>query len=766
MSQVEVLAKSSVQDAIDAYNAAKADLIESISNIETSDAQVQALAAQVESAVASASAIATVNFQRGFEGDDDLTVVPVTTGATENDISWYFKNSISFQLVRLESSSWEDFSQPISVDALGISRLKGGENNDESAIFQSIIDKAVQLGIKNIEIPKRTYRLDEAINILNSEININLNGSTIHSYVEATANKWGESGLFNFHGKLSNESNGSTIDYLRGENTPSGAIKLLTVEKHSYLSPNYQIVKGSKITTDDNSQFEVGQTVIVRGRTRGGGAPYDNDFFEPVLNTVATITDIDETYIYTDYIPAYDFPNFFSDENYLSHVVQVDLIENVGIHDFTIIDKTTLAVENDPTSAELLAAVSPVTALMTRNFNLTNGKVINHKYNAFNTWWSLDGTIDKFIAKDAQMWEGGQGYLTQTRSSRGMYYKNLFADGCRHAVDFSFSSGCTVENERSINDRSSALGCHGYGEHDITFINCTGSVQLGHGIDLYANISWGIKFIDCHINFRNWNIEAQQGNYFLNEIHFVRGSFTVDTLPQFINASFTDCEVNLTGVEDETNPPTLNIRDLTLTTSLKFNGGSIKMAMPNEQSSEYEMYFRSYDVIEINGTDMEFDAATLATTNTLEINFLSVGKIILNNGKSQRTMLRFFTSKPNLVIEIEKNEIEFNQDENVWLLFDGITNSEVSLDVGFNKWKHKGTQSAIYFMDARDSGFTTSKMYARIYENEVIGNENAQPYLLYTSASSMVNVLDSNNIVVEPKGGASDKWDATRNMLI
>lgn len=100
MAEVEVLKKSEVQAAIDAYNAAK-------DSLETSDAQVQ-------STINTSSALAAVDLQRGFVGDNDLDQKPPTGGSSEGDLSWYLSGNKVFQLIQLNSGSWVDFGKPLA----------------------------------------------------------------------------------------------------------------------------------------------------------------------------------------------------------------------------------------------------------------------------------------------------------------------------------------------------------------------------------------------------------------------------------------------------------------------------------------------------------------------------------------------------------------------------------------------------------------------------------------------------------------------------
>lgn len=103
--------------------------------------------ASEEQALASANALSAVTFDRGFSGDNDLTVVPTTTGATEGDISWYLPNNDSFQIIRLESGVWQDFGEPITTKKYV---------DDKASLLESNIAEEVKTGVlsANDDYPK------------------------------------------------------------------------------------------------------------------------------------------------------------------------------------------------------------------------------------------------------------------------------------------------------------------------------------------------------------------------------------------------------------------------------------------------------------------------------------------------------------------------------------------------------------------------------------------------------------------------------------
>lgn len=81
---------------------------EVVEALQTNDAQVQ-------STINTASALAAVDLQRGFVGDNDLDQLPPTGGSSNDDISYYLKNNKTFQLIQLVGGSWEDFGKPLTT---------------------------------------------------------------------------------------------------------------------------------------------------------------------------------------------------------------------------------------------------------------------------------------------------------------------------------------------------------------------------------------------------------------------------------------------------------------------------------------------------------------------------------------------------------------------------------------------------------------------------------------------------------------------------
>ncbi len=76
--------------------------------LQTNDAQVQ-------STINTASALAAVDLQRGFVGDNDLDQLPPVGGSADGDLSWYLSNNKVFQLIQLSSGSWVDFGKPLAT---------------------------------------------------------------------------------------------------------------------------------------------------------------------------------------------------------------------------------------------------------------------------------------------------------------------------------------------------------------------------------------------------------------------------------------------------------------------------------------------------------------------------------------------------------------------------------------------------------------------------------------------------------------------------
>ena len=94
MATFDLIKKEAFEEVVDA--------------LETNDAQVQ-------STINTASALAVVDLQRGFVGDNDLDQLPPTGGSSEGDLSWYLSGNKVFQLIQLDSGSWVDFSKPLKT---------------------------------------------------------------------------------------------------------------------------------------------------------------------------------------------------------------------------------------------------------------------------------------------------------------------------------------------------------------------------------------------------------------------------------------------------------------------------------------------------------------------------------------------------------------------------------------------------------------------------------------------------------------------------
>lgn len=121
----------------------------------------QEAVAQLEAAMATVASLTPVTFQRGFAGDDDLTVVPVTAGAVEDDISWFLDRGL-FKLIRLESGSWEEFGEGIisrnGLNKVSVAWFDGATANER---IQAAIDEAGAGGI--LTFPDGVYLMQDSV---------------------------------------------------------------------------------------------------------------------------------------------------------------------------------------------------------------------------------------------------------------------------------------------------------------------------------------------------------------------------------------------------------------------------------------------------------------------------------------------------------------------------------------------------------------------------------------------------------------------------
>lgn len=644
-----------------------------------------------------------------------------------------------------------------------MSDLVGDGVTDDGVAIQSIINLAKINRVKKITFPKATYRIDNPIYANVADIDIDFSGSTILNYAKANNNKWGEIGLFNFHGEL---VDGDIINYMRDniEGLPVNTPILYSYESHKEVN-YWNLFLGGKITTSDNSFFNVGDNILIRGVTSSTGAPYDKSKYTPEMTVIAKVVKVDSNFVYIDYFSPFEYPNFVNRVGTKSVAMKVKPLNNVRIRNFNVVDMVdALTSDGTPPTDEKKTLTSIVSAILCDGIDIENVEVEGHRANAFEIFYSRNVKETKLKAKNAKYWDGGLGYLTQIRGSRDIHTKDILGVKCRHVVDFSFSCYGLAENVEAIDSYSNDLDLHGICEHNITFKKCKGKVALGNGLIYFPNMVKNITFENSEIQLPD-NHLSEHGLQYIDNLKIINSNVIMyDLFNGALNVEVDNSKIE--WVFWSSNIP-LNLRGQDVFTSLKIKDTDFKIR--TVEPVESNQYFRDYDFVVLDNLDFEFIDSEQFFSDGNRFNLLDIGILEIKKIKTDNISFRYINSRPHAKLLLKNSEIDYTRNEKYFLMIDQLTNCYLVFDVFGNEVNHRGVASQFFVLDARSANKTNATITGKVRDNTFKGNLNAKLHYIYTSNVETgvdARIFDYNNVIEHKDIAESVKWDVERNFII
>lgn len=410
---------------------------------------------------------------------------------------------------------------------------------------------------QKIVLPKGTYTLTEPIDVTQSDIEIDGNGSTIiwEGNDDGLNNVNRLIGMFNVKGKQTDiKKNILYFNLSYGFNTQGG-----------YVIPD---------TLDD---LLPGDHVILDIKT----GEYDVNKLNPKVAIMTKIIEIADGKVYLEYANPFNFPAIFT-----GTLTKVETVQNVTIKNFNIIDRAPL-IEGFVSSASTQypnykPLASGVSLHYANNCIVENVKGINTKFPLVMTYYTSRIKTDNITLEHPSLIGGGEGYLVQFNNSTYCQANDCVGDKARHVVDFTYSAFGTVKRCRGYATASNSYQLHGAYEHDITFEDCIGNFGSFSG-EQFGNASKNINFVRHKGTFTG-------GGYSLN--YKVRDS-EID-----LNGTYTDITIvdsYTTSYKKVYKAP--DKRGELLTSKIIFQGGELKLTGSQTVSilDGYD-YVRTYEM--------------------------------------------------------------------------------------------------------------------------------------------------------------------------
>lgn len=656
-------------------------------------------------------------------------------------------------------------TQQLADTAINTTALKG-DGSDNSGTLQNIFNTLKNGRVKDLKIPKSTYRINAPLFSSADDIVIDFSGSTLLSYANASGGVGGELGILNFHGEL---TDGDILNYIRtiatNPSPPSSAPTITSYEAIKYGS-GMTAANAGRVVTSNNAYFSVGDEILIRAWTHTQRINYNKNEYKPELTVVAKVIAKDATYVYIDYYSPFKYPAFVTNANVKSVAMKVKMRKNITIKNLKIVDMATIETSNGiPTANDRLKTLCPISAILVDGIKLENVEVVNHRGNAFYPFYSRNIDVKKFEASDARLWDGGLGYALQFIGCRDIKTEDILGINCRHVVDYSWSSNAYNKNIKGTSSKSADLDLHGICEHDITFEDSSGYLVIGNGIEYFPNMVKNITLINCDIEMMNQVGFATYDDRFIDNVIIRGGKLKIKHLPMLLNLLIENARIDW-----EINPfvsAGVNKRGESLKTKTQIQDSLIYFTTKGNVDN---LYLTNTDETIFKNVNFEFDPSAVVPVTGLPIRNLSGLNLTINSCKAKKLNIRFNSSLAKSALIVVDNEIEYNSAENRFVFIDQLVNCSLDLMVSDNKVKHSGSTAQFFAIQAQNSNASNSKITGHYKDNTLIGNANAKIHYIHGGQLDITkldaHIYDYNNIVEFRDPSGSNLLSTTRNFVI
>lgn len=716
---------------------------------------------------------------KNFKIKVEKSVIDEDTAVSENSftvlekalltVNRYDSRISNVENTKVDKSTYEQNKNEVAAQLQHITYDMSGLNadgvTDDSAYIQSVLNEAENHKVKKIVFPKSNYRINTPLFAKGDDLELDFSGSTILSYVDATASWGGELGILNFHGKM---VDGDILSYIRSiqKLPPISAPQLLTFESIKVReSGTLTTFVGGKITTSNNSFFNIGEEILIRGWTNTNGTNnYNKNLYQPEISVLAKVIKKDATHIYVDYYSPYTYPAFVQSVNAKSSVMKVVTQKNIKLKNVHIIDKSSVESTNGiPTSSDRLKTVCPVSTILCDGVSLENVSVEGHRGNGYLPYFTRNIKVENFEANNARLWDGGLGYGIQFNGCRQIEVNRVRGNGCRHIIDLSWSSYADINDVKGINSKSSDLDFHGLCEHDITLRNCDGYLAMGNGIIYFPNIVKNIQLIDCNIEMYSLIGNAVVDDRFVDNILIRGGKLKICHIPPFLN--FTIDNVDIDWEVNEFSSATVNKRSQKINVIHSIKNSRVHLT---NNGTVYDLYLANPDKTLIDNVIFSF-ANGYAFTPVGGRMTNQGGSLEIRNSDLDRIGIRYNATMPSSYLVLDNNKAKYIN-EGHFVTFHNIENSLLKIKIKGNIVEHLGSAPQFFALNGESVGMINSKIIGTFEGNTFIGNPNAKVHYIHLGvkdpAKATIYIHDSDNVIEHKDIAASVMFDNVRNLII
>ncbi len=432
-----------------------------------------------------------------------------------------------------------------------------------------------------------------------------------------------------FNGVISG-NNGGTIGFLTFNGNIEGEqIKITNIEKEigNIFSNGFM-----KLTLEDTSTISKGDFIFVAvGDNNNLGL--DTDILEPRFKRLCKVIYKTDNVIGIDYYNPWSSLKTTTVNEYSTRYIQkVNPLFNIKLSNFNFKDET--IANNNWTNL-----ICGLTFTYAFNIELKNINGVNTTQNLVNIIKSQKILLDNLNIKNPQVIsDGGKGYGIQFVECHDIYAKNLKGENERHVIDIADGSNAIIENVTS-NTTAFGISLHGVYEHDITYKNIIGSLQIGQSGTEFGNASMNI-FIESStariLGLFCDNLVVRNSNVRLSNFMY--------------NSTFENCSISIVNklfLRPQTNRGLKQPKISFINTTIKDNGSNGYCTIENW---DYICFDNSSLVIGEKGLETQRGIAIKNNYNFKFMNSYFEGNIVVQ-GTNNRSYLLFSNSVLNFKLE-------------------------------------------------------------------------------------------------------------------
>lgn len=420
-------------------------------------------------------------------------------GSTNDDELINYRHSDlinqTFDTAKKRGDFIENDSKERSINAAWYG-IKGDGKTDDTDSMQTMFE-SIGSNVNIIFPQKSTILVSKPIIVKGSHLNIDFNGSTLK--YTGTQSLDHNNGSDRYYGALMFIGDvESTVRNIVSVSQYTGWVNSKDTAGHDNYggqkNPPDQVTR-IELSAEDAATFSAGDYAEVTLKNYNTSDSWSASFSDnpAQLNGIITrVLDINGNFIYCDFSSEFIFDNI-----QLATMRQINPKTNIKVSNLNFIDGNETEVPDSPSLDDKSSWVSGLKFIRCANVEIERFRSQKQRFPAISMWQVHDIVIDDFKAKDSKYMGPGCGYgITLIACTRGRI-NNGRGRKVRHLVDLSASGHIFVNNCHLLNDWLNAFDCHGVGEFDINFNDCSGNFLIGNNLDEFPCMTASVNIDNC-----------------------------------------------------------------------------------------------------------------------------------------------------------------------------------------------------------------------------------------------------------------------------